>query len=145
MQHFNTCFHYIYSDSLTRIWVIKLTSSTITQSLSANKLCAFMLKTSSPRITILVSLTNEIVTCPYIKNMHIFIRLFQWIESFRLAQCYHEQNNDYVHNSQIYNSRVARRFHNGFDNKKFYFLSFWLNKNDQKCPHSIFRSIASFH
>ena len=73
----------------------------------ANKLRDIMFKTSLPRIKISVASINEIVTRPYKKNLHIFIRSFQESESFHLMQHYHEQNNDCVHNYQIYNRRVT--------------------------------------
>ena len=103
-----------------------------------------MLKTSLPRIKISVASTSEIVTRPH-KEKHILTRIFQESQCFRLKQRYHEQDNDCVHNVQIYNTgvKIAAResvtpFPNGTVNKKFALSRFCFNKNDERARILLF-------
>ena len=100
-----------------------------------------MLKTSFSRIKISASSIGEIVIRPYKNNVHIFVRSFEESSSFRLTQCYHEQNNDCAQNCQIYNGIVkisARKimtpYSNATVNKRISFLSFWFKKNYKTPP-----------
>ena len=54
------------------------------------------------------------------KKVHTFVQSFQESDRFRVIQRYHEQDNDCVHNSQIYNGKVeinARKFMTTFLDK----------------------------
>ena len=110
-----------------------------------------MLKTSLPRIEISVASTNEIVSRSYKKNHVIFIGSFKENENFRLTQRYHKQNNNSVHNSQIYHRRVKiatrkfiRPFPDAIVNNE---LAFWTSGSTiiTKRTYSDFCSITSSH
>ena len=72
------------------------------------------------------------------KTPAYFDTIFQQSENYRVTQSYREQDNDCVHNSQIYNGNVKTvalkfitQFLDATVNKRICLLNFGFNKNDK--------------